>query len=594
MKTAAQFKIGPRLRTAAAIWLSLTPALISRATDPVPVATWPPELTGHTAAIIVTNNLAYIATAEGDLNVFDTSRVQHPRRLSTWSAPGSFFSGMAVSDKLAFLLRAKSDAGGFVENRLQIIDLSDPAHPQALGSYCNSFTSSRLDNGDNGADAPPPDAPPPGGYAWPAKGLNISGTRAYINWPDRVHIVDIADAANPRLVAEIRNGNADTVILGDQQYLATVNGFYDPFLFAGLAVVDLLNPTEARTLASVVDLSYAGGFRVDGGDHGGMNPPSVGSGFGTLRAGGNYLWWEGGTSFFGGWFDFSIEPGDHGAVVYIPPFYQRVSYLFDVSDPATPQLLTTNFNGNIQAGTLAGNRLYETSWQEGTNSLTGLRLTDISSPLTPVVAGRFAAPITGFWKLAALSEDDAFVFSSEGLTVLSLHNRLPVADASATPPIVISANNANATVVLDGSRSSDPDGDLLQYAWHEVGDNNVLAGGATTTATLPVGTHRIELVVDDGALAAENTITVQVITAAEAVNQLVSQLGAADLLDQNKQPLLATLNAATASFERGNFTAGRNQLAAFQNKVHAQIAHSKPALAAELSQAARTIIDAVK
>jgi hypothetical protein len=592
MKTSALFKIALRLRTAAAIWLSLTPAFICQATDPVPVAIWPPQLTGHTAGIIVTNNLAYIGTAEGDLNVFDASRVQHPRRLSSWSAPGLFFSSMAVSDKLVLLLRAKTDGQGLVENRLQLIDLSDPAHPQALGSYSNSFTSSPLDN--NGADPTPP-----GNYPCPAKGLEISGTRAYINWDDRVHIVDIADAANPRLVAEILYGNvadvADTVILGDQQYLATVHGFYDPFLFAGLAVVDLLNPTEARSLASVVDydLSHAGGFWIDGGDHGGMTPPSPGYGFGTLRAGGNYLWWEGGTGFLGGWFDFSIEPGD-GAVVYIPPFYQRVSDLFDVSNPTSPVLLATNFGGNIRASTISGTRLYETEWQEDTNHFLGLRITDISNPLSPVVNGLLAIPPHYRWDLAALSEDDAFIFSYEGISILSLHNRIPLADASATPTIVISANNANAVVALDGSRSSDPDSDSLQYSWYEVGDNTVLASGEKTTAILTVGTHSIELVVDDGALTAENTITVQVITAAQAVNQLVSQLGAANLLDQDNQPLLATLNAAMASFGRGNFTAGRNQLTAFQNKVQVQVAASNPALATELSLAARTIIDVVK
>jgi hypothetical protein len=48
-------------------------------------------------------------------------------------------------------------------------------------------------------------------------------------------------------------------------------------------------------------------------------------------------------------------------------------------------------------------------------------------------------------------------------------NHPPVADTSATLPLVTSANNTNATVVLDGSRSSDADGDSLQYHRFEVG-----------------------------------------------------------------------------------------------------------------------------
>src|SRR5205085_4226458 len=42
-------------------------------------------------------------------------------------------------------------------------------------------------------------------------------------------------------------------------------------------------------------------------------------------------------------------------------------------------------------------------------------------------------------------------------------NQPPVADASATVPLVISGNGTNAETILDGSRSSDPEGDLLQY-----------------------------------------------------------------------------------------------------------------------------------
>ena len=42
-------------------------------------------------------------------------------------------------------------------------------------------------------------------------------------------------------------------------------------------------------------------------------------------------------------------------------------------------------------------------------------------------------------------------------------NHAPVADASATRTLVLSANNTNAIVVLDGSRSFDVDGDPLDY-----------------------------------------------------------------------------------------------------------------------------------
>jgi len=58
--------------------------------------------------------------------------------------------------------------------------------------------------------------------------------------------------------------------------------------------------------------------------------------------------------------------------------------------------------------------------------------------------------------------------------------------------------------------------------------------------------------------------------------------------------LLASLNAAAASFARGHFTPGVNQLGAFQHKVRAQVARIDPALAQELTYLAQQIIDAVK
>jgi len=46
-----------------------------------------------------------------------------------------------------------------------------------------------------------------------------------------------------------------------------------------------------------------------------------------------------------------------------------------------------------------------------------------------------------------------------------VENHAPVADASATPTLVISPNGVDATATLDGSRSLDPDGDPLEYLW---------------------------------------------------------------------------------------------------------------------------------
>ena len=168
-------------------------------------------------------------------------------------------------------------------------------------------------------------------------------------------------------------------------------------------------------------------------------------------------------------------------------------------------------------------------------------------------------------------------------------NSPPVADASATTPLVISVNSSNATVVLNGSLSFDPDGDSLQYYWYQTGALNPLATGIVAVVTLPVGTNLITLLVNDGLASNQDTITVEVITLVQAVERLKDAV--ADV--SHKQSLIASLNAALASIDRSNPTAAINQLSAFQSKVIAQISPLDPALAQSLIHAAQSIIDVI-
>jgi hypothetical protein len=169
-------------------------------------------------------------------------------------------------------------------------------------------------------------------------------------------------------------------------------------------------------------------------------------------------------------------------------------------------------------------------------------------------------------------------------------NYPPVADAGATMPLVLSANNSNAIVVLNGSRSSDPDGDVLQYFWFETGAAEPLASGAVAPVTLPLGTNVLTLSVSDGLATNSQTFAVELITPAQAVARLVAlcQSGVT-----NSHPLIATLSAALAAIDRSNPAAAINQLQAFQNKVRAQVAPLDPALATTFIQEAQDIIDAL-
>jgi len=169
-------------------------------------------------------------------------------------------------------------------------------------------------------------------------------------------------------------------------------------------------------------------------------------------------------------------------------------------------------------------------------------------------------------------------------------NQPPVADASASRLLDISPNNTNATVILDGTRSFDPDTDPLQYAWYETGNATPLAHGIVTVAVLSVGAHSILLAVSDGLAVRTNAITVEVITTAQATARLAAMVRSNVT---RPQPLLATLEAALASITRGNPVSAINQLLAFRNQVRAQVPPLDRAVAASLLQSAQDIIDAL-
>lgn len=174
-------------------------------------------------------------------------------------------------------------------------------------------------------------------------------------------------------------------------------------------------------------------------------------------------------------------------------------------------------------------------------------------------------------------------------------NRAPVADASATPSLVVAPFHCEdaslpAIVVLDGSRSTDPDGDSLGYAWFQSGASNAFATGVVATASLPVGTNHLTLVVSDGLASTSQSFSVEVITSAMALDRLMAT--ARDEADK-AQPLIASLRAALASINRCQPEVAINQLEALKNKILAQVAPEAPHLADLLLAEVQLVIDAL-
>ena len=110
--------------------------------------------------------------------------------------------------------------------------------------------------------------------------------------------------------------------------------------------------------------------------------------------------------------------------------------------------------------------------------------------------------------LTAEEAQEHYQKGQQGLGYADNLNGQPIADAGPDQSVE-QANPSGAQVTLDGTGSSDSDGDTLTYTWTgPFGE----ATGATPTVTMPPGANTVYLVVNDGTVDSETdtvTITVQ-------------------------------------------------------------------------------------
>jgi hypothetical protein len=147
-----------------------------------------------------------------------------------------------------------------------------------------------------------------------------------------------------------------------------------------------------------------------------------------------------------------------------------------------------------------------------------------------------------------------------------------------------------ATLRLDASQSTDAEHDALTYLW--LAGTNVLSTDVTATNRFQPGTHEITLVVSDGSESGTETVTVEIITPAEAVAFLKTLVEEGFAEPRTQVPLVNWLRQAGAAFETCQVEQGVRFLEMFKERVESRLASDHPELAASLVATARAIMAA--
>lgn len=145
----------------------------------------------------------------------------------------------------------------------------------------------------------------------------------------------------------------------------------------------------------------------------------------------------------------------------------------------------------------------------------------------------FIPQISGVYRFQLVAFDGQLYSPPDDVqVVVNDLNRVPTADAGEDQTVLV-----ESTVSLDGSGSTDPEEDPLDYRWSQVEgpETVVLEGGSTSTARFTpaqVGAYRFQLIVNDGTDSSPpDQVTVTAVSENNAPAALISGVSSVEIGD---------------------------------------------------------------
>jgi hypothetical protein len=180
--------------------------------------------------VTVAGNYAYVVIYESGFRIIEISDPAKPQQMGVYAAAG-YAVEVTVSGSYAYLATQRRFLTGTntIGGGLEIVDISDPANPQRVGSY-------------SGGDA---------------AAVAVAGNHACVAEGGGLRVVDVSDPTNPELVGSAAINASAVAISGNYAYAAQLN--------QGLYIVDISDPANPEFIGSYTTNGYFVDVAMSGG-----------------------------------------------------------------------------------------------------------------------------------------------------------------------------------------------------------------------------------------------------------------------------------------------------------------------------------------